>query len=187
MNGNIPTLFVTAERFPKPGRRPCSSAGTRALRSRPSMTSRAIRRAATARCSGPSRTRSPSRRIHRAFPGGLEDLEIYRQEVVDGVHDHWIAPRKESGPTPTTSASSPTKPGDGRSTRSMISSKSSAGRGTRAAPRPSPGTSASTRRPTDPPCLPAGVVPDARRRDGRTRPQHEHPTGARATPTRRRT
>ncbi|MFH1868304.1 MAG: thymidylate synthase [Candidatus Omnitrophota bacterium] len=31
-------------------------------------------------------------RIHRAFPGGLEDLETYRQEVVDGVHDHWIAP-----------------------------------------------------------------------------------------------
>jgi thymidylate synthase len=33
-------------------------------------------------------------RIHRAFPGGLEDLEIYRQEVVDGVHDHWIAPHE---------------------------------------------------------------------------------------------
>lgn len=27
-------------------------------------------------------------RIHRAFPGGLGDLEIYRQEVIDGVHDH---------------------------------------------------------------------------------------------------
>ena len=33
-------------------------------------------------------------RIHRAFPGGLEDLEIYRQEVVDGVHDHWIKPEE---------------------------------------------------------------------------------------------
>jgi thymidylate synthase len=31
-------------------------------------------------------------RIHRAFPGGLEDLEIYRQEVVMGIHDHWINP-----------------------------------------------------------------------------------------------
>lgn len=28
--------------------------------------------------------------IHRAFPGGLEDLEEYRQEVVDGVKDHWV-------------------------------------------------------------------------------------------------
>ena len=31
-------------------------------------------------------------RIHLAFPGGIEDLEKYRQEVVDGVHDHWIRP-----------------------------------------------------------------------------------------------
>lgn len=31
-------------------------------------------------------------RIHRAFPAGLEDLEIYRQEVVNGIHDHWIDP-----------------------------------------------------------------------------------------------
>ena len=33
-------------------------------------------------------------RLHRAFPGGLEDLEVYRQEVVAGVHDHWIAPEE---------------------------------------------------------------------------------------------
>jgi thymidylate synthase len=31
-------------------------------------------------------------RIHRAFPGGLEDLEVYRLEVVEGIHDHWINP-----------------------------------------------------------------------------------------------
>ncbi|OIO40142.1 MAG: hypothetical protein AUJ75_00445 [Candidatus Omnitrophica bacterium CG1_02_49_10] len=31
-------------------------------------------------------------RIHRAFPGGLEDLEIYKQEVINGIHDHWINP-----------------------------------------------------------------------------------------------
>jgi thymidylate synthase len=31
-------------------------------------------------------------RLHRAFPGGLEELEIYRQEVVLGIHDHWIDP-----------------------------------------------------------------------------------------------
>jgi thymidylate synthase len=31
-------------------------------------------------------------RIHRAFPGGLEDLEKYRSEVLYGVHDHWINP-----------------------------------------------------------------------------------------------
>jgi thymidylate synthase len=31
-------------------------------------------------------------RIHRSFPGGIEDLEKYRLEVLDGVHDHWIRP-----------------------------------------------------------------------------------------------
>lgn len=33
-------------------------------------------------------------RIHRAMPGGLDDLEVYRQEVVEGIHDHWIAPEE---------------------------------------------------------------------------------------------
>ncbi len=31
-------------------------------------------------------------RIHRALPGGIYDLEVYRQEVVYGIHDHWIDP-----------------------------------------------------------------------------------------------
>ncbi len=31
-------------------------------------------------------------RIHRAFPGGLEDLEKYRAEVLYGAHNHWIDP-----------------------------------------------------------------------------------------------
>jgi thymidylate synthase len=30
-------------------------------------------------------------RLHKkAIPAGLEELEIYRLEVVAGVHDHWI-------------------------------------------------------------------------------------------------
>jgi len=31
-------------------------------------------------------------RIHRGLPGGIDQLEAYRQEVVDGIHDHWIDP-----------------------------------------------------------------------------------------------
>ena len=34
-------------------------------------------------------------RIHKNFPGGPEDLERYRQEVVDGIHDHWLAPEED--------------------------------------------------------------------------------------------
>ena len=33
-------------------------------------------------------------RIHKNFPGGPAELEAYRQEVVDGIHDHWIDPAK---------------------------------------------------------------------------------------------
>lgn len=31
-------------------------------------------------------------RIHKNFPGGPAELEVYRQEVVNGIHDHWINP-----------------------------------------------------------------------------------------------
>lgn len=33
-------------------------------------------------------------RIHLAFPGGIEDLEKYRHEVLFGVHDGWIRPEE---------------------------------------------------------------------------------------------
>ena len=33
-------------------------------------------------------------RIHRAIPCGPGDLEIYRQEVLFGVHDNWICPEE---------------------------------------------------------------------------------------------
>ncbi|MBA7574378.1 Thymidylate synthase [subsurface metagenome] len=35
-------------------------------------------------------------RIHLAFPGGMEDLEKYRQEIVLGIHDKWINPEEGS-------------------------------------------------------------------------------------------
>ena len=31
-------------------------------------------------------------RIHKNFPGGPAELEVYCQEVVAGIHDHWIDP-----------------------------------------------------------------------------------------------
>ena len=31
-------------------------------------------------------------RIHKNFPGGPEELEAYRQEVCNGIHDHWVDP-----------------------------------------------------------------------------------------------
>lgn len=31
-------------------------------------------------------------RIHKNFPGGPTELESYLQEVINGIHDHWIDP-----------------------------------------------------------------------------------------------
>ena len=31
-------------------------------------------------------------RIHKNFPGGPAELESYRQEVIAGIHDHWVDP-----------------------------------------------------------------------------------------------
>ena len=31
-------------------------------------------------------------RIHKNIPCGFRELEVYRQEVVNGIHDHWIDP-----------------------------------------------------------------------------------------------
>jgi len=33
-------------------------------------------------------------RIHKNFPGGPTDLEAYCQEVILGIHDHWIRPQE---------------------------------------------------------------------------------------------
>lgn len=33
-------------------------------------------------------------RIHKNFPGGPTELESYRQEVINGIHDHWINPEE---------------------------------------------------------------------------------------------
>jgi len=35
-------------------------------------------------------------RIHKNIPAGPEELEIYRQEVLNGVHDHWVDPNDPS-------------------------------------------------------------------------------------------
>jgi thymidylate synthase len=58
-------------------------------------------------------------RIHRAFPGGLEDLEVYRQEVVSGIHDHWINP-EEGKWTYTYHQRLAAFPGEGKSTVDQI-------------------------------------------------------------------
>ena len=35
-------------------------------------------------------------RIHKNFPGSIEELESYRAEVIDGLHDNWVVEGKIS-------------------------------------------------------------------------------------------
>ena len=106
-------------------------------------------------------------RIHRAFPGGLEDLEVYRQEVVDGVHDHWIAP-EEGKWTYTYHKRLFAYDIEGETIdqiSAIVNKLSETGH-----------LEPEARHPDLRPALPAAdLVPPARRRGRRPRPQHERP------------
>ncbi|MCX6559780.1 MAG: thymidylate synthase [Candidatus Aminicenantes bacterium] len=94
MNGNIPTLFVTGKTLPEAWEKAvlaCWREGA-AIKTEYDKPGDPPSRDCTMTWVVEDPFAEP--RIHRAFPGGLEDLEIYRQEVVDGVHDHWIAPQE---------------------------------------------------------------------------------------------
>jgi thymidylate synthase len=94
MLGDIPTLFVTGKTLPEAWEKAvleCWRKGA-AIRTEYDKPGDPPSRDCTMMWVVEEPFAEP--RIHRAFPGGLEDLEIYRQEVVDGIHDHWIAPEE---------------------------------------------------------------------------------------------
>ncbi|MDD8027610.1 MAG: thymidylate synthase [Acidobacteriota bacterium] len=94
MNGNIPVLFVTGRTLPEAWEKAvlaCWREGAE-IKTEYDKTGDPPSRDCTMTWVVEDPFAEP--RIHRAFPGGLEDLEVYRQEVVDGVHDHWIAPQE---------------------------------------------------------------------------------------------
>jgi thymidylate synthase len=94
MNGNIPTLAVTGRTLPEAWEKAvqaCWRDGV-AIKTEYDKPGDPPSRDCTILWTVEDPFAEP--RIHRAFPGGLEDLEVYRQEVVDGVHDHWICPEE---------------------------------------------------------------------------------------------
>lgn len=94
MNGDIPTLFVTGRTLPEAWEKAvleCWDKGA-AVRTEYDKPGDPPSRDCTMMWVVEEPFAEP--RIHRAFPGGLEDLETYRQEVIDGIHDHWIAPEE---------------------------------------------------------------------------------------------
>jgi thymidylate synthase len=94
MNGNIPTLAVTGKTLPEAWEKAvlaCWQDGV-AIKTEYDKPGDPPSRDCTMLWTVEDPFAEP--RIHRAFPGGLEDLEVYRQEVVDGVHDYWICPEE---------------------------------------------------------------------------------------------
>jgi thymidylate synthase len=94
MSGDIPTLFVTGRTLPEAWEKAvlaCWREGA-AVRTEYDKPGDPPSRDCTMIWVVEEPFAEP--RIHRAFPGGLEDLEVYRQEVIEGVHDHWIAPEE---------------------------------------------------------------------------------------------
>lgn len=94
MTGNIPTLAVSGKTLPEAWEKAvlaCWHEGA-AVRTEYDKSGDPPSRDCTMTWVVEEPLREP--RIHRAFPGGLEDLEIYRLEVVEGIHDHWIAPEE---------------------------------------------------------------------------------------------
>jgi thymidylate synthase len=94
MGGNIPTLCVSGRTLPEAWERAvlaCWNQGA-AIRTEYDKPGDPPSKDCTMMWTVEDPFAEP--RIHRAFPGGLEDLEVYRLEVVDGIHDHWISPEE---------------------------------------------------------------------------------------------
>ncbi len=90
--GNIPVLLISGNTLPEVWERAVLRTwqeGTEARTQYDAERARASRDA-TAILVIESPLAEP--RLHRSFPAGLEELEIYRQEVIYGVHDSWIDP-----------------------------------------------------------------------------------------------
>ncbi len=94
MQGNIPTLFVTGKTLPEAWEKAVLECWNKGVSIKTEYDKPGDPPSKDCTMMWVAEDPFAEPRIHRAFPGGLEDLEIYRQEVVDGVHDHWIAPEE---------------------------------------------------------------------------------------------
>lgn len=92
MKANIPTISVTAECLPEAWEKAVVAVWDKGLEVKtqydkpddPPSKDATVVVTVTEPFSEP--------RIHKNFPGGPSELEAYRQEVISGIHDHWIDP-----------------------------------------------------------------------------------------------
>jgi thymidylate synthase len=91
-SGNIPVLSITADCLPEAWEKAVVSVWTHGIsvKTQYDKPDDAPSRDATVIIAVSNPFAEP--RIHKNFPGGPSELEAYRQEVVEGIHDHWIDP-----------------------------------------------------------------------------------------------
>lgn len=91
-SGNIPTLFINAECLPEAWEKAVLAVWDDGLdiKTQYDKAEDAPSKDATVIVTVYHPFAEP--RIHKNYPGGPVELEVYRQEVVDGIHDHWIDP-----------------------------------------------------------------------------------------------
>jgi thymidylate synthase len=91
-NGNIPTLSITAKCLPEAWEKAVLAVWKHGIdiKTEYDKPEDPPSKDATVMITVENPFNEP--RIHKNFPGGPEELEAYRQEVVDGIHDHWIDP-----------------------------------------------------------------------------------------------
>ncbi len=91
-NGNIPSLFIEAKCLPEAWEKTVLAVWKNGIdvKTEYDKPEDPASKDATVMISVENPFAEP--RIHKNFPGGPEELESYRQEVCDGIHDHWIDP-----------------------------------------------------------------------------------------------
>ena len=91
-NGNIPTIAVTASCLPEAWEKAVIAVWENGIdvKTQYDKPDDKMSKDATVMVTVDDPFAEP--RIHKNFPGGPEELESYRQEVIFGIHDHWIDP-----------------------------------------------------------------------------------------------
>lgn len=96
--GHIPTIFVTAASLPEAWEKALLNVWENGVQARTEYDRKDARgnyidppsRDSTVVVEVSDPFREP--RIHKNIPTGPEELEVYRQEVLCGIHDHWVDP-----------------------------------------------------------------------------------------------
>ena len=92
-DGDIPVLSVSGENLPEAWERAVLAVWDNGARIRTEYDKPEDQPSIDATVMVEVRKPLSEPRIHKNFPGGPTELEVYRQEVVEGIHDHWIDPK----------------------------------------------------------------------------------------------